>query len=75
MTSTRKWRRYIGAGAILASNTSGLSINALAECCHPKLRTRFCGIHFFNPPRYMHLVELIAAPATDPVGSMHWKPS
>ncbi len=30
------------------------------------LRTRFCGVHFFNPPRYMHLVELIAAPQTDP---------
>jgi len=50
---------HIGAKAIFASNTSGLSINALAQACPPPLRSRFCGIHFFNPPRYMHLVELI----------------
>ena len=56
---------YLGANAILASNTSGLSINALAEQCPAELRSRFCGIHFFNPPRYMHLVELIAATDTD----------
>ncbi len=51
---------HIGAQAIFASNTSGLSINALAGACPPSLRPRFCGVHFFNPPRYMHLVELIA---------------
>src|SRR5438874_298520 len=51
---------HIGAQAIFASNTSGLSINALAQACPAALRPRFCGIHFFNPPRYMHLVELIA---------------
>ncbi|MEO8738537.1 MAG: 3-hydroxyacyl-CoA dehydrogenase/enoyl-CoA hydratase family protein, partial [Casimicrobiaceae bacterium] len=57
---------HIGAQAIFASNTSGLSINALAEACPPSLRPRFCGIHFFNPPRYMHLVELIAQKDTAP---------
>src|SRR6266478_4749764 len=56
---------HIGPRAIFASNTSGLSINALGETCPPTLRPRFCGIHFFNPPRYMHLVELIAQRATD----------
>ncbi|HEY1438505.1 MAG TPA: 3-hydroxyacyl-CoA dehydrogenase/enoyl-CoA hydratase family protein [Casimicrobiaceae bacterium] len=56
---------HIGPRAIFASNTSGLSINALGEACPPTLRPRFCGIHFFNPPRYMHLVELIAQRATD----------
>lgn len=56
---------HVGARAIFASNTSGLSINALGEACPPTLRPRFCGIHFFNPPRYMHLVELIAQQATD----------
>ena len=56
---------HIGAQAIFASNTSGLSINALAEACPASLRSRFCGIHFFNPPRYMHLVELIAQKDTD----------
>jgi 3-hydroxyacyl-CoA dehydrogenase len=57
---------HIGAHAIFASNTSGLSINALAEACPASLRPRFCGIHFFNPPRYMHLVELIAQKDTAP---------
>jgi 3-hydroxyacyl-CoA dehydrogenase len=52
--------------AILASNTSGLSINSLAEVLPEQLRHRFCGVHFFNPPRYMHLVELIAGAATEP---------
>lgn len=45
--------------AILASNTSGLSIGDLAAVLPESLRGRFCGVHFFNPPRYMHLVELI----------------
>ena len=56
---------HIGAQAIFATNTSGLSINALAEACPPALRPRFCGVHFFNPPRYMHLVELIGQRATE----------
>ncbi len=55
----------LGAGAIFATNTSGLSIEALAEACPPALRARFCGVHFFNPPRYMHLAELIACRASD----------
>jgi 3-hydroxyacyl-CoA dehydrogenase len=57
---------HVGAQAIFASNTSGLSINALAQACPQALRARFCGIHFFNPPRYMHLVELIAQRETRP---------
>jgi 3-hydroxyacyl-CoA dehydrogenase len=55
---------YIGAQAIFATNTSGLSIDALAQACPATLQPRFCGVHFFNPPRYMHLVELIAQRAT-----------
>jgi 3-hydroxyacyl-CoA dehydrogenase len=47
--------------AIIASNTSGLSINRCPKACRRLRRERFCGIHFFNPPRYMHLVELIPA--------------
>ncbi|MDZ7928044.1 MAG: 3-hydroxyacyl-CoA dehydrogenase NAD-binding domain-containing protein [Agrobacterium sp.] len=35
------------------------------KCCRKQLRHRFCGVHFFNPPRYMHLAELIPASATD----------
>jgi 3-hydroxyacyl-CoA dehydrogenase len=52
--------------AIVASNTSGLSITKLSEVLPEAIRPRFCGIHFFNPPRYMYLVELIATPATQP---------
>lgn len=52
--------------AILASNTSGLSINELSKVLPEDLKPRFCGIHFFNPPRYMHLIELIPTTTTDP---------
>ena len=62
----RKIAPFIPAEAIIASNTSGLSINRLSEGLPEALRTRFCGIHFFNPPRYMHLVELIAPRSTEP---------
>jgi len=56
---------FIAEHAVLASNTSGLGINALADVLPEALRPRFCGVHFFNPPRYMHLAELIPARATD----------
>jgi 3-hydroxyacyl-CoA dehydrogenase len=62
----RKVAPHIGAGAIFASNTSGLPIEKLAEAMDAGLKERFCGVHFFNPPRYMHLVELIPTPATRP---------
>ncbi|CAG0124559.1 partial 3-hydroxyacyl-CoA dehydrogenase, partial [Rhodocyclaceae bacterium] len=61
----RKVAPHLGARTIFASNTSGLSINTLAQAFPEELRHRFCGIHFFNPPRYMHLVELIACAGTD----------
>lgn len=51
---------FIHHQAYLVSNTSGLSIQQLAQVLPEKIRTRFCGVHFFNPPRYMKLVELIA---------------
>jgi len=57
---------HIGPDAIFASNTSGLSIAELAKSLPAPLRKRFCGIHFFNPPRYMRLVELVPTPDTDP---------
>ena len=55
----RRIAPHLAPHAIFASNTSGLSINALAEALAPQLRPRFCGVHFFNPPRYMRLVEII----------------
>ena len=57
----RKVGKAVAPHAIFATNTSGLSINKLAEGLDDDLRARFCGVHFFNPPRYMHLVELIPA--------------
>jgi 3-hydroxyacyl-CoA dehydrogenase len=62
----RKVAPFLAPHAIFASNTSGLSIGGLSEGFDADLKKRFCGVHFFNPPRYMHLVELIATPATDP---------
>jgi 3-hydroxyacyl-CoA dehydrogenase len=50
--------------AIVASNTSGLSITKLSAALPDSIKPRFCGIHFFNPPRYMALVELINTPTT-----------
>jgi 3-hydroxyacyl-CoA dehydrogenase len=55
---------HIAPHAIVASNTSGLSITKLAEALPEEIKPRFCGIHFFNPPRYMALVELIPTPTT-----------
>jgi 3-hydroxyacyl-CoA dehydrogenase len=57
---------FVAPHALLASNTSGLSITKLSEVLPEAIRPRFCGIHFFNPPRYMALVELIDTPATKP---------
>ncbi|WP_153147293.1 3-hydroxyacyl-CoA dehydrogenase/enoyl-CoA hydratase family protein [Dechloromonas sp. H13] len=56
---------HLKGDAIIASNTSGLSMNALAQGLPENVRPRFCGIHFFNPPRYMHLVEIIGTQSTD----------
>jgi 3-hydroxyacyl-CoA dehydrogenase len=56
---------FIAEGAIIASNTSGLSITTLSQALPEAIKPRFCGIHFFNPPRYMALVELINTPTTE----------
>ena len=62
----KKVAPHIAPNAIFASNTSGLSITKLSEGFDDELKARFCGVHFFNPPRYMHLVELIPTVATRP---------
>ncbi|MEG0199762.1 MAG: 3-hydroxyacyl-CoA dehydrogenase NAD-binding domain-containing protein [Comamonas sp.] len=56
---------FVAKHALLASNTSGLSITKLSEALPDAIKPRFCGIHFFNPPRYMQLVELINTPTTN----------
>ncbi|STX29024.1 3-hydroxyacyl-CoA dehydrogenase [Legionella beliardensis] len=60
----KKITPVISSHAILVSNTSGLSINKLCSVLPETLHHRFCGVHFFNPPRYMHLAELIPAKTT-----------
>ena len=50
---------YVNEHAILASNTSGIRIETLNAVLPQHLQSRFCGVHFFNPPRYMKLAELI----------------
>ncbi|AJC16122.2 3-hydroxyacyl-CoA dehydrogenase/enoyl-CoA hydratase family protein [Pandoraea sputorum] len=62
----KKVSPHLAKHAIFASNTSGLSITELSEGFDADLKARFCGVHFFNPPRYMHLVELIPTATTAP---------
>lgn len=58
---------YLSEQSLIVSNTSGLSIHTLAQALPEAYRQRFCGVHFFNPPRYMHLVELIPSVYTPPL--------
>src|SRR4051794_11415013 len=53
------------AGSIASTNTSGISISALAEGRSDDFRRHWLGTHFFNPPRYLHLLELIPTAETD----------
>jgi 3-hydroxyacyl-CoA dehydrogenase len=53
-------------GSIIASNTSGIPIHEIADGFSEDFRQHFIGVHFFNPPRYMHLVELIKTEWTKP---------
>ncbi len=57
---------HIGPQAIFSSNTSGLSLDEMALALPENLRPRFLGTHFFNPPRYMKLFEIIPTQDTDP---------
>ncbi len=56
---------HIAESAMFVTNTSGLGITELASVLPEHLRAGYCGVHFFNPPRYMHLVELIPHAGTD----------
>ncbi|MDR7488468.1 MAG: 3-hydroxyacyl-CoA dehydrogenase/enoyl-CoA hydratase family protein [Armatimonadota bacterium] len=53
-------------GTIITTNTSGLPVGRIGEALPEAARRHFLGAHFFNPPRYMRLLELIPTPATDP---------
>lgn len=56
---------HVRGDALFTTNTSGISIGELAQALPEWLRPRFCGVHFFNPPRYMHLVELVPHSGTE----------
>ena len=58
--------QYRKPGSIVASNTSGIPIHLLAEGRSDDFKQHFLGVHFFNPPRYLHLVELIRTEWTKP---------
>src|SRR3989441_7754195 len=58
--------QYRKPGSVIASNTSGIPLRQLAEGRSEDFRAHFLGMHFFNPPRYMHLVELIRTEWTKP---------
>lgn len=61
-----KVAQYVHADAILTTNTSGLPVATIGEQLPVDLRRRWFGTHFFNPPRYMRLLEMIATPEADP---------
>ena len=53
-------------GSLITSNTSGIPIHMLSEGRSEDFKKNFCGTHFFNPPRYLRLLEIIPTPDTDP---------
>ena len=57
----------LAPGAILTTNTSGLSVNEMAAVLPAEVRKNFLATHFFNPPRYMRLMEIVPCKETDPV--------
>jgi 3-hydroxyacyl-CoA dehydrogenase len=58
--------KYRKPGTLITSNTSGIPIHLMAEGRSDDFKKHFCGTHFFNPPRYLRLLEIIPAPYTDP---------
>ena len=54
------------AGTLITSNTSGIPIHLMAEGRSDDFKSHFCGTHFFNPPRYLRLLEIIPTPDTQP---------
>src|SRR5699024_6413054 len=58
--------KYRKEGTIVSSNTSGISIEDMAADCSEEFQKHFLGTHFFNPPRYLQLLEVIPTKNTDP---------
>ncbi len=62
-TEVEKYRK---PGTLITSNTSGIPIHMMTEGRSDDFKKHFCGTHFFNPPRYLRLLEIIPTPHTDP---------
>ena len=62
-TDVEKYRK---PGTLITSNTSGIPIHMMTEGRSEDFKKHFCGTHFFNPPRYLRLLEIIPTPHTDP---------
>lgn len=60
-----KVEQYRKPGTLITSNTSGIPIHLMAESHSEDFKRHFCGTHFFNPPRYLRLLEIIPTPDTD----------
>jgi len=58
--------KYRKPGTLITSNTSGIPIHTMLEGRSEDFQKHFCGTHFFNPPRYLRLLEIIPTPKTDP---------
>ncbi|HEX6191828.1 MAG TPA: 3-hydroxyacyl-CoA dehydrogenase NAD-binding domain-containing protein [Chitinophagaceae bacterium] len=61
-----KVEQFRKPGTLITSNTSGIPIHLLSEGRSEDFKKHFCGTHFFNPPRYLRLLEIIPTPDTDP---------
>lgn len=61
-----KVEQFRKPGTLVTSNTSGIPIHLMAEGRSEDFKKHFCGTHFFNPPRYLRLLEIIPTPHTDP---------
>jgi 3-hydroxyacyl-CoA dehydrogenase len=61
-----KVEQFRKPGVLITSNTSGIPIHLMAEGRSDDFKKHFCGTHFFNPPRYLRLLEIIPTPYTDP---------
>ena len=61
-----KVEKFRKPGTLITSNTSGIPIHQMAEGRSDDFKKHFCGTHFFNPPRYLRLLEIIPTPHTDP---------
>src|SRR5271156_2349000 len=57
---------HLGPGSVVTTNTSGLPVASIAATMTPEFRQRWFGTHFFNPPRYMRLLEIIPTKESDP---------